>query len=96
MVKKFRYEASGCRAIQCQVSKSASVAASADSRAPTLIASMPAGTRTEMSISAGSDGWSLAGNHQAELSGSLATVHSSLVVDQARTSPCRMSPGFPA
>ena len=36
---------------------------------PTLIASMPSGTRTETSISAGSEGWSLAGNHQAELSG---------------------------
>ena len=58
------------------MSKSFSTALSADSSRPTLSASIPAGTRTDTSISAGSEGWSLAGNHQAELSGSPIAPHS--------------------
>ena len=56
MAMKFRYDAIGCRAIQCQVSKFFSFPASADSSRPTLMAFMPAGTRIETSIRAGSDG----------------------------------------
>ena len=84
----------GCREIQCQVSKSFSPALSADSSRPTLSASIPAGTRIETSISAGSEGWSLAGNHHAELSGSPIAPHSALVVCQGDTSPFGRR-GFP-
>ena len=69
---------------------------SADSSRPVLIASIPAGTRIDVSIRAGSLGWSFEGNHQAALSGSPAAVHSEPVVHHGCTLPCRRSPGLPA
>ena len=58
------------------MSQSASVPLSAETSRPTLIACSPRGTRIEMSIRAGSEGWSFEGNHHAALSGSPETSHS--------------------
>ena len=77
MARNDAYVGSGSLVAQRQVSKSASRAVSLLSSRPTLIAWNSFGTRTDTSSRAGSDGWSFAGYHQADDSGSPATVHSS-------------------
>src|SRR4051812_27849578 len=92
MARNDAYVGSGSLVVQRQVSKSASWAVSLLASRPTLIAWYSFGTRTETSSSAGSEGWSSAGYHQAEDSGSPATVHSSSPLRQGGFSiPSRRS-----
>ena len=97
MARNDAYVGSGSLVAQCQVSKSASWAVSLLASRPTLIAWYSFGTRTDTSSSAGSEGWSLAGYHQADDSGSPATVHSSSPVRHGGSSiPARRSVAGPA